>query len=552
MTALLLPFADGFGAFLVGAGGQHRDPRVHQFVARRDGPDPDGDHPRGNRVGVGDRVGRRAAGGQIAFAERVRERVGFGVGTREKQDAVAARKEGTDLLAKHLKPPGVGDGAAAAEAEQPREPRRADPAAEGVDVNRDRRRKKSVERGGGRGGDRVFSDHQPGVQKVFQRFEHEGGLPLEALAHLARPGEKDHGMPLPRQKIGKGRRVGTDERQIFVKEGKIGPALQRRQFGGVDLAGVEFGVGVGVGGKGLALPRAGRNGEFREFRLYHLAHLSERLGGRQDLAGGQQREGFRNRFGDPLGQGVETANPIDLVAEEIEAQGGGFPARKDVDDPAAPGELPRALDGVDPTVAVLRKNIGEDVGREDRAGAENRSASGEPFGGNRRLQGGEGGGDDGVELARERAVQHRKPLTFKIVRGGHMMQAELARGIDGGAKPGVREQRRDPDRFTLVPCENEGGTVRGVGAVIPDRLGKEGVRRPAGQTVDDDRERRFRRDRLRERERRPPELPVQTDRIGDLLHGSSLYLNGNSGSSLGRSRPRRSGSRRRKSRRRGR
>ena len=99
-----------------------------------------------------------------------------------------------------------------------------------------------------------------------------------------------------------------------------------------------------------------------------------------------------------------------------------------------------------------------------------------------------------------------------------MMEAEFPCGVGGGAEPGVGEHRGNADRLGFVPAEYQGGSVRRVGAVIPDRLGKEGVRRSAGQTVDDDREGILCRDRLGKRDHGAAELPVQADGVGDLQH----------------------------------
>src|SRR3546814_4354799 len=74
--------------------------------------------------------------------------------------------------------------------------------------------------------------------------------------------------------------------------------------------------------------------------------------------------------GGALGQRVEEAQALQLVAEEVEPQGLFLARRKHVDDAAAHRELARLADGLDPVVAVLGEKAVEAPGRHAFAGLQ--------------------------------------------------------------------------------------------------------------------------------------------------------------------------------------
>ncbi len=152
--------------------------------------------------------------------------------------------------------------------------------------------------------------------------------------------------------------------------------------------------------------------------------------------------------GGALGGGVEASDVLDLVAEQVEADGLALAGRIDVDDAAADGELARLADGLGAVVAAADEEFGQQLGVERAAlldveagvaeGAPRRDALEDGVGGGENDAGFRGGldqsGEGGGAFGDEGGVG-RDAVVGQAVPGRE--PDDLDRGIEEGN--GVRE-----------------------------------------------------------------------------------------------------------------
>ena len=141
------------------------------------------------------------------------------------------------------------------------------------------------------------------------------------------------------------------------------------------LAALECGAGVGAGAG-----EAGVDG-------------GEEALGDGGLGEGEEAGGVELRRG-ALGLGVELADGVDLVAEEVDADGAILLGRVDVDDAAAHGDLAGHLDDIDAGVADGEQVLDEHVGQVLFAGAQGEGEAGVVVAGEEAHAGGFDGRDD--------------------------------------------------------------------------------------------------------------------------------------------------------------
>ena len=93
-----------------------------------------------------------------------------------------------------------------------------------------------------------------------------------------------------------------------------------------------------------------------------LSEIAQDRARGEEVGQGQDLEGFERALA-PLGGGVEAAQALEGVAEELETHGAIRVGREDVEDAAAQGDLSGAGHGVLPPVASLVERLEEDLGR---------------------------------------------------------------------------------------------------------------------------------------------------------------------------------------------
>jgi hypothetical protein len=128
--------------------------------------------------------------------------------------------------------------------------------------------------------------------------------------------------------------------------------------------------------------------------------------------------------------GIELADALDLVAEEVEPEREAFAGRKQIDDPAAHRELARVGDGVGAQIAIGGKQRGQPVAIDAFAGGEPRDELADAKGSEGALADGVDGGDEELGLV---------ALALKGVERGEALGGGAQRGrgaIVGEAIPG--------------------------------------------------------------------------------------------------------------------
>jgi hypothetical protein len=170
---------------------------------------------------------------------------------------------------------------------------------------------------------------------------------------------------------------------------------------------------------------------------------SDRLGGHELPA--REDLGAREVVPAALVADGEGAEPVHLVAPEVDADGGVGGARVDVDDRASDGHLAPGLDLVLPAVAGLDEAADEVLGVEGVAGADGHGLDVLDVGAEALDEGPDGGDHDGG-----RVVAAEAP---------HGPEA-AAHGLDGGADPLEGEGLPGGDQLHLVGSE-EGAQVGG-------------------------------------------------------------------------------------------
>jgi hypothetical protein len=191
-------------------------------------------------------------------------------------------------------------------------------------------------------------------------------LPVLARAGVQPLGLRDHGL-------------GLDHRDRGARE--VLPRRHRRlRYEGEeldDLVGHEAAVQALEEGPSLAAVFDAL-GEDRAQRCQGGA-------GREHVRQGQERE-LGVRRDRALGLGVEAAEALDRVAQELEADRAVEVGREHIEDPAAPRHLARARDRVFPAVAALVEGLEQDLRRHLLAGPEREHAGLEEPRGERRPQ----------------------------------------------------------------------------------------------------------------------------------------------------------------------
>ena len=261
--------------------------------------------------------------------------------------------------------------------------------------------------------------------------EIKGGDGLLVLGVLARDGPRlDQALdglvhlPFPRlESIVYGGVVADDEQglvgEVVQKTGAFGVQYLHVLVQIVQLGprGVLGAAGGGEGGQ-LLVQYAGGLGSAALSSLSlgadDLLQLGKPLGVGEQLTGGKQ-VGLVDGVGHALGFGIEQAHTVDLVTEQLHAQGvraldqlplvvveGGV-GGADVDDPAADGELTGALHHVHPGVSRPHQSGGQ-VGRLNGGVVVQMHRGGaETVGGDGVAQSRVGGGDDGIVASRDEA-----------------------------------------------------------------------------------------------------------------------------------------------------
>ena len=187
---------------------------------------------------------------------------------------------------------------------------------------------------------------------------HTAGL-VVVLDHLEAGGERILGLVIEAD----GGALGVVEQRLHRLVEQPGPVFEPR----VAMAGADRDI-ERVLGRGIAEELAVGGAEAGDRGLVE-----------EDLADRAQRQRLQ-RLATALRAGVEAAQALDLVAEEVEADGVRFTRRVEVDDAAAHGVFARLHDGTGAVVAIgfeeARQRLGRDLAapgqrhgraREDRA-----------------------------------------------------------------------------------------------------------------------------------------------------------------------------------------
>ena len=256
--------------------------------------------------------------------------------------------------------------------------------------------------------------------RLQQAVEHHAlllGLTLRGAAQVAMVAEKDHAF---RRDVVRGAgKFRIDQGKITVGGGEAGLAAQQLRVGGE-----RFDQRL-VGDLAALLPRAER------VKLVRKTGRALRMQLRQCFRDGQQHQLVRI-FRAALSDEVEKAHGVHLVAEEFDADGLIIGGRINVQNSAADGELPHALDqraagiaGAHQTGRQLLRRAGRAGLQRQRGGKQQRfrhGAQGERF-----------PCDDlhGRRAARK-VVELAQALVLPAARDrGGVVEGQIARGEDG-------------------------------------------------------------------------------------------------------------------------
>ena len=271
---------------------------------------------------------------------------------------------------------------------------------------------------------------------VRVRFEH--ALARERLLHEASKRglhvAHEHDARARRQIVGQRGRLLEKERQIVFDA--------RRQDPVADVAVDEAFARIACKARAPALPEArdglGRHGEFvarKQPDLVDGLHGALRLD-------------------------VEPADRLDLVVEEVEAEGPVGAHREDVDDAAANGEFTRREHLLDACVACGGEVRAKALDRERVAGTEEEGVRAHVGDGRHALGGRDGGGDHDVEALRARghAVEGLKALGDDVLlRGEHVVGERLPVGEASDAEFGTepRDLLPEPHGVERIGADDE-------------------------------------------------------------------------------------------------
>ena len=257
-----------------------------------------------------------------------------------------------------------------------------------------------------------------GDQAFLQQVAHVLGLPVgHALGGL------QHGGGVAHQEQGVLRQIGQGAGRLRVDLGKIavrgGQAAQLLQ-------------GVRVGKKGLFQRRGGPLACRQLFQGGAQAVQAPFRQGGQGFPHRQQSDGV-HRLGAPLGQGVEPAQRVHLVAPKLGADGGGVPRRKYIQDAAPEGELAGSLHLGASGVARLQQPLRQRVHRVAAVGGKGHHRPVQRL----RRQGvqhqGIGRGAQHPGLAGADLPQGLQPLLLVFMRNAlHVVKHQVAAGQQGG------------------------------------------------------------------------------------------------------------------------
>ena len=249
-----------------------------------------------------------------------------------------------------------------------------------------------------------------------------------------------------------------DHGGFFDEEGGAREEIEE-STGGASDAGEELPAGKNSNA-------AGSDGFFDEVRiaggLDALAAEAGVDGGEEALGDGGfgegQQQGLIEGRGGALGIGIEFADGLDLVAEELEADGAVGFGRIDVEDAAAEGDLAGHLDHVDAGVADAGEVVDQHVGTYSFAALEDVARGRHSGRGEKLHAGGFDGRDD--EAASPVAI-------FQRVVGARLLDFGVGREIFEGQHVvgGKAEDAVDWDGAGELAGGEEGG-VQGLGGFV--------------------------------------------------------------------------------------
>ena len=380
------------------------------------------------------------------------------------QTAVAALQIRVQILKEELLVVRVANGVTGAEAEEACQTLVGQIVRDGVHVQGDVFVAEGLKIGGLLGVFGVFRGNRSPLQKLGHGLVQVPERGLQPIVHGARSADQHERRGI---EIGHQRGLfGVDQGDILVEEAKLAAAfcgrIERTLF--LDQL----------------LQRALVRG-LAELCLHGLLQIRHGGGVGQELAC-RRKGGRADRLRHALGVGVKEPHAVDLVAEQLYAQGVGAVEQLavavkvgavrgiNVQNAAAQGEL----SGTVHQIHACKAGFGQACGKAGKIQplllADLQGGVAQTLRRDGVAEQGVGGGDDGVVASREKPGQHAKPLMLVLMGGGNVIEGEIPRHIEGGADAVALKRGGETDAVLFLGAEQKGTSS----AALLDRILQEG------------------------------------------------------------------------------